>query len=81
MQKLRRTRKDKGTQRPVGTRLKMSDAWRSRRIRQKSDGGTITIRLSPSTLQQVIAAADKRADSTAAFVKSIVELKMLGLPE
>jgi hypothetical protein len=33
------------------------------------------------TLQQVIAAADNRAESTAAFVKNMVERKMLGLPE
>jgi hypothetical protein len=62
-------------------RISISNSWRIRRTRQKRDGGTITIRLSPSTLQQVIAAADKRAESTSAFVKSIVELKMLGLPE
>jgi hypothetical protein len=81
MQKIRRTRKDKGKERRVSTRLKMSDAWRFRRTRQKRDGGTITIRLSPSTLQQVMEAAEQRAEPTAAFVKTIIELKMLGLPE
>jgi hypothetical protein len=62
-------------------RISISNSWRIRRTRQQKDGGTITIRLSPSTLQQVIAAADKRAESTAAFVKNMVERKMLGLPE